>query len=203
MLSKSGLKEDAPINKDPYASWSNCLSQLHIDVDEAFIGDSITAKGDFQSLIHDKTVCNLGCYGDQIWDVTARISAVKAVTPEKLYIMIGTNTLACRSLRQAENSYSAMVEKYVSTLPDCEIVLLSVLPVLPKSEHGARTNENIQTFNVFIKSIADKYGIAYIDIYSVYELDGALNPAYTDDGLHIKPESYALWVNAIRRVQAP
>lgn len=197
LLIKIGLKEDVPVNKDPYASWTNCLFQLNLDVDVVFIGDSITAKGDFQSLISDKTVCNLGCYGDQIWDVTARIGGVKAVKPEKLFIMIGTNTLACRSLDQSIRSYSAMADKYVSTFPDCDIIFLSVLPVTTKSEQGARTNENIMKFNTFIQTTAEERNATYVDLFSVYELSGALNPAYTDDGLHITSDAYTLWVDAI------
>ena len=197
LLIKIGLKEDAPVNKDPYASWTNCLSQLNLDVDVVFIGDSITAKGDFQSLISDSTVCNLGCYGDQIWDVTARIGGVKAVKPEKLFIMIGTNTLACRSLEQSMRSYSAMADKYASTFPECDIIFLSVLPVVAKAEQGARTNENISKFNTFIKATAEEHNAAYVDLFSVYEINGALNPAYTDDGLHITSDAYSLWVDAI------
>lgn len=197
LLIKIGLKEDVPVNKDPYASWTNCLFQLNLDVDVVFIGDSITAKGDFQSLISDKTVCNLGCYGDQIWDVTARIGGVKAVKPEKLFIMIGTNTLACRSLDQSMHSYSVMVDKYVSTFPGVDIVFLSVLPVMAKSEQGARTNENILKFNAFIKATAGEHNATYVDLFSVYETNGSLNPSYTDDGLHITSDAYTLWVDAI------
>ena len=198
LLIKVGIKEDVPVNKDPYKSWSNCLEQLDIDADIVFIGDSITANGDFQSLIQSKTVCNLGCYGDQIWDVTARINAVKAVKPETIYIMIGTNSLACRTLEQAEKSYSVMADTYTETFPESRIVFLSVLPVTPKLEDGARTNKNISIFNAFIQSTAKKHNAEYVDLFLLYALDSELNPQYTEDGLHITPDSYYIWVDAIK-----
>lgn len=197
LLLKTGLREDVPINKDAYKSWSNCLDQLDIDADVVFIGDSITANGDFQSLMPNKIVCNLGCYGDQIWDVTARIDAVKTVKPETIYIMIGTNSLACRTLEQTEKSYSVMADTYAETFPESRIVFLSVLPVTPKLEDGARTNTNIPVFNTFIQATAKKHNAEYIDLFSLYVLDGGLNPQYTEDGLHITQDSYSIWVDAI------
>jgi len=198
LLVKLGLQEDVPVNKDPYKAWANCLNQLDIDADIVFIGDSITANGNFQSLIPNKTVCNLGCYGDQIWDVTARINAVKTVTPEEIYIMIGTNTLACRTLEQAMRSYSFMADTYISSLPDCKITFISILPVTAQLENGARTNTNIQIFNTFIRSTAEKLNSSYVDLFHLYVFDGALNPDYTNDGLHITKDSYSIWANAIR-----
>lgn len=198
LLIKVGVMEDVAVNKDSYKAWANCLEQLDIDADIVFIGDSITANGDFQSLIHDKTVCNLGCYGDQIWDVTARIGAVRAVHPETVCIMVGTNTLACRSLDQAIRSYSVMADTYSSSFPECKIILLSILPVAHELESGARTNENIRKFNAFVQDTAIKHNAKYIDLYSIYQLDGILNHYYTEDGLHIVHDSYSLWVDTIQ-----
>lgn len=197
LLIKAGIKEDIPVNKDAYKSWSNCLEQLDIDADIVFIGDSITANGDFQSFMQDKTVCNLGCYGDQVWDVTARINAVKAVKPETVYIMVGINSLGCRTLEQVEKSYSVMADTYVETFPDCRIVFLSVLPIAPEIEGGARTNTDISVFNDFVQATAQKHGAEYIDLFSLYVLDGGLNPQYTEDGLHITQNAYSIWVDAI------
>lgn len=114
-------------------------------------------------------------------------------------IMIGTNTPARRILDQTKHSYSAMADKYVSTFPECKIIFLSILPVSAISEQGSRTNENIRVFNSFIQSIAEQYGATYVDLFPLYESDGALNPNYTNDGLHITPDSYTLWVNAISK----
>lgn len=199
LLVKLGLREDVPVNKDPYKAWANCLDQLNIDADIVFIGDSITANGDFQSFFPDKTVCNLGCYGDQIWDVTARINAVKAINPEEIYIMVGTNTLACRSLEQAIRSYSLLADTYVDAFPECKIVFLSVLPVLPKLESGTRTNANIQKFNEFIQNTSKAHNASYIDLFPLYALNGQLNPDYSDDGLHITGSSYSIWIDSIRK----
>jgi hypothetical protein len=71
------------------------------------------------------------------------------------------------------------------------------LPVSHQLEGGARTNGNIQKFNAFVQSIASDHNVTYIDLFSLYELDGALNQEYTKDGLHIIPESYSLWIDAI------
>lgn len=197
LLIKLGLKEDEPVNKDPYKAWTNCLEQLDLDADIVFIGDSITANGDFQSLIPDKKVCNLGCFGDHIWDVTARIKSVEAVKPETICIMIGTNTLGCRSFEQSTHYYSAMADAYVSTFPDCKIIFLGLLPVAHNLELGSRTNANIQRFNDFIRKTAEGHNAEFVDLFDLYALDGELNPSCTEDGLHLTIDSYKPWVNAI------
>ena len=90
-----------------------------------------------------------------------------------------------------------MADTYAETFPESRIVFLSVLPVTPKLEDGARTNTNIPVFNTFIQATAKKHNAEYIDLYSLYVLDGRLNPQYTEDGLHITQDSYSIWVDAI------
>ena len=64
-------------------------------------------------------------------------------------------------------------------------------------EEGRFTNKNIVKLNEELRSMADRNGVTYIDVYSVYVLNGELNPDYTVDGLHLKDEYKYLWLEEL------
>lgn len=39
--------------------------------------------------------------------------------------------------------------------------------------------------------------MTYIDVYSVYVLNGEMNPEYTKDGIHLKDEYKYLWLDVL------
>ena len=78
---KVNIKTETPVTSDSYKSWENCLEQLNIKADVVFIGDSLTANGNFQKAFPNTSVCNLGCYGDRIVNVRSRISTVSSLHP--------------------------------------------------------------------------------------------------------------------------
>ena len=47
------------------------------------------------------------------------------------------------------------------------------------------------------ESLAEEYGAVYVDIYPYYVSDGCLNEEFTTDGLHLTPEAYRYWADAI------
>ena len=197
VLAKLSIINEEPVYSDEYHSWSNCLEQLNISCDIAFIGDSITANGNFSEYFSELSVCNLGCYGDTIVDLESRVEQLSAVSPSKVFIMIGTNSLGCRTLKQCEQEYSEMIYLISSTVPSADLYFLSVLPVSDSAILGARNNRNICIFNQFIQNTVEDMGYTYIDLYSAYVVNGALNPSMTSDGLHIT--SYDLWVDSIEQ----
>lgn len=51
-----------------------------------------------------------------------------------------------------------------------------------------------------LAALAQQKNITYIDLYERYVLNGAMNPCYPKpDGLHLLPESYGPWYEAIEQ----
>lgn len=68
-----------------------------------------------------------------------------------------------------------------------KVILTSVLPVknYPWRESVTDAPEKINALNARIRQYADENGIAYVDYYTPMVVDGdALNPDYTNDGVH-------------------
>jgi len=198
VLVKLNLKEATiPVNH-AVTAWSSCLEKLNYDSDVAFLGDSITRGGDFQKYFEDIKVINLGYGGDIIKGVTNRLSMVKAVSPEKIFLLIGINDLTNYNVDMCAKSYSELLQKMKNNFPDTTIYVQSILPISKEKEKTKCFNSTIEKLNKQIKSLCEEYKITYIDLYSVFSKDNQLNPELTKDGIHLKDEAYKVWTDAIR-----
>ena len=52
--------------------------------------------------------------------------------------------------------------------------------------------------NQIITRIAGEKGMIYIDLFSLYCIDGQLPDELTNDGIHLLPKAYDRWAEAIR-----
>ena len=57
----------------------------------------------------------------------------------------------------------------------------------------------IEQTNVLIKETAEKHGAIYVDLYSLYFDGRQLEPSLSKDGVHLYPEAYERWADAIRK----
>ena len=192
-------------NRTTVSSWNSCLKKLNIDADVVFFGDSITTRYDFQAAFPEKKVVNLGLSGDSILDMIQRVYMIETVSPEKIFLLAGINSLKNETkVEKYYNQYVDLCEKIREVSPSSDLYIISVLPV--SSDHDNRflgnmrgvNNSFIVKFNTMIHQYADQNGFTYVDIYPYYEKDGSLNPDYSEDGLHITDEAYCFWIDAIR-----
>ena len=62
--------------------------------------------------------------------------------------------------------------------------------------NGTLNNRNLALRNEASSTLADSKTVFYLDISQVYaDAYGNLASLYTRDGLHVKPDHYALWVD--------
>ena len=200
ILAKLHLIKEPPQYDYRTDAWANSLEQLNIEADAVFYGDSITQFGDWRPYFPNLTLGNLGHMGDRIPHLEMRINTVKALSPKKLFLMIGTNSLAEQSPEECTKEYVHLLDVLQKELPDTEIYVQSLLPISKKrdADETMRTQQAILSFNEEIKKMANERNLTYIDLYSVYEKDGYLDPTYSEDGLHLLPDAYAPWAEAIR-----
>lgn len=181
-------------------SWQNCIEKLDYDADVVFFGDSITQDSDFKAHFPQYNIVNLGYGGDTLRGMNSRISMVEAVKPEKVFVMGGVNSLSDSNLAQSVEAYRQLICNLREALPNAELYIQSVLPVSKNREmaqNRARSNETIRAFNDCLRKLSKELGVVYIDLYSLYEEDGQMNPQLSTDGLHLKTEAYKLWADAI------
>ncbi|GAA2222815.1 GDSL-type esterase/lipase family protein [Herbiconiux moechotypicola] len=166
-----------------------------------FIGDSLTEGGDWQSWFPDLEAVNLGVGGDTTEGLIERLDQVAEYDPETVVLLIGTNDVANRrAVEQVVRGIETILVTLRHDLPDARILVQSVLP------RGREYAEFVKEINRHVWQFAATVKAHYLDLWPVMaEADGELNPAYTEDRLHLNAAGYEAWLSelvpALERVQ--
>lgn len=199
ILIKIGVKQcEAPINWT-LESWKISLEALEIDSDIAFFGDSITSEGRWQEYFPEYSVVNLGLSGDNILGMDSRVDMISSVKPEKIFILGGINSLINVNSENVINQYQKLIDDIRSSMPKARLYIQSVLPVSKELEESHVDNIVISAFNEKLKELAEVNNAEWVDIYSLYERNGCMNPELTKDGIHLKSKAYAMWAKRISK----
>lgn len=167
-----------------------------------WLGDSITDGNEWAELFADQRMKNRGISGDVTDGVLYRLNELTESKPMQIFIMIGVNDLANGvSVDTVLNNYSKIVDRIQKASPGTEIYIQSILPVNDDFDHFTSHNklgEQINTTNKRLESLAEKRGMAYINLYDeMSRADGKLNPEYTEDGLHLNGKGYVAWKSVV------
>ena len=153
------------------------------------VGDSLTQAGDWQSWLPGERVRNLGVAGDTTDDVIARMSDIIEARPATVCLMIGTNDLAWRrSVEHVVRNVETTLVTLRKELPETRILVQSVLP------RGREFADQIRDINRHLWQFAPTVHAGWLDLWPAFALeDGELNPAYSEDRLHLNQEGYRVW----------
>lgn len=171
---------------------------MQIDCDIVFLGNSTTVGSDFQAYFQDRQIVNLGYSGDDILGMSRRIKMVSAVHPDKIFVATGRNDLLQVSVDEYLDRYDSLITSLQNELPYAKIYMQSVLPVNHEMKPDYTSNEKISMVNKQIKELATKKNCTYIELYELFEKDGELRKELTKDGVHLFPDSYRIWAEAIK-----
>ena len=128
-LQKIGLvKMDETLRGDYWCiqGWTNTLTKLNLDMDVVFFGNSITRGSCFEEYFPTLNICNLGYPGDTTDGMLLRVNQIKAVRPEKVFVMAGINGLQVQTEEVFEKKYVTLVDSIKSAVPEAEIYLQSI-----------------------------------------------------------------------------
>jgi lysophospholipase L1-like esterase len=165
--------------------------------DVLFVGDSLTANAPWHELLNDPRCKNRGRGGDTSADVVARLPALLAGQPAKLFLLVGANDMLQGVPRdQVVENIRAMVGMVQGRSPRTQIYLQGTMPVDP-GLLGEGDNAYLRALGQAVAALAAEYGATFIDLYPLVARDGRLDPAYTHDGLHLNGRGYLVWRDAI------
>lgn len=168
-----------------------------------FLGDSITARGEWSKWFPGKYVVNCGVPGDTTEDVLNRLDPILAEEPGRVILMVGINDVNRSSTtQQIINNYSVILEK-MSPVP--EVVVVSVLPIShDKYNHGRRLpkidNRQVYEIDYLLEQMSGNYrNVRYLDLIPlIVDQDNEMRLVYTlFDGVHLSPEGYTVWRKAL------
>lgn len=152
-----------------------------------FMGNSITQGNEWSELFaNDFRVVNRGISGNSSAEIMNNLDYVVAGKPAKVFLMIGINDGADPGI--VIPAIRKTIEIFQRESPATQVYIQSILP------YGGR--ENVKITNAILKTLCAEKGVTYLDIYS--KLGGtdtnlSLNPAYTNDNLHLLGTGYRKW----------
>lgn len=197
---KTEVSDSQKVRTLAFNGWNNTMMKLDYDSDIVFFGDSHTARSDFREFFPDKKTVTLGCPGDNLLGMQKRVPGIAAVTPEQVFVLGGENGLKADNIDKSIGQYENLITTIKEELPDTQLIILSALPVREDNRLGFCSNDVIVGFNEKLKPLAEDLGCDYVDIYSLYlDENGELDETLTEDGVHLKPEAYDRWAEAIRQ----
>lgn len=158
-----------------------------------FLGDSITAGGDWQAWFPERTVHNLGVSGDTSDDVISRMDAVVAVRPGVVALLIGTNDLSARhSVEHIVRNIEYIMVSLRRELPGARLLVQSIMP------RGREFAPQIQDANRHVRQFAPSINAHFLDLWPALALeDGEIDPEFSTDRVHLTPAGYQAWLSEL------
>lgn len=168
-----------------------------------FFGNSITQGGKWDTYFPKQKPANRGISGDNTDGMLSRMHEVIAAQPAKLFLMAGINDISLqRDNATVIRQMRLLLRQVKAGSPDTKIYLQSALPLnAEKLKYSRLKGKEIQieNYNTLLKNLCNEFDITYVDVYSqLLEKPLTLKAEYTQDGLHINAEAYAVWVKLIK-----
>jgi len=127
--------------------------------------------------------------------------AVALAKPVMLIITLGVNGVSTMGEADFKADYSDLIEGIQAASPNTTIVLQSIFPVASHYEHlKSINNDKITAANVWVKQLAESYGLKYVNAYSkLVGADGFLPAAIQNgDGLHLNSDGFNIVLNNLK-----
>lgn len=183
-----------------YDQWnysrSSLLNMLPLDTtDIVFIGNSLT-EGFPVTELFGRHVKNRGISGNATWHLLGRIEKIAAGKPKKIFIEIGVNDFNFgASVDSAFDNYRAIISTIENVSPRTRIYVQSLTPTAMSYN---KILDSIITFNERLRAHCSAQGITYIDLYTPLSRGLQLDSAYTEDGIHLNGNGYAVWARQVK-----
>ncbi|MCL2515627.1 MAG: GDSL-type esterase/lipase family protein [Microbacteriaceae bacterium] len=160
----------------------------------AFVGDSLTERGDWQQVLPGRPVLNFGVGGNTTDDLLDRLDEVVDAGPTTVVLEIGTNDFAWRvPVEEVVVNIERVLSELRAKLPAARIIAQSILPRQQEYAHIVRgVNEQIAAF-------APSVEVEYLDVWPALAGDDeGIKPEFTIDGLHLSASGYDAWYELLR-----
>lgn len=162
------------------------------EADIVFLGNSITAGGNWNDLLGRERIANRGIGGDNTLGMLHRLQYVYELHPKLCFIMTGINDL------YADAPVELIFKNYCAVIDTLRIhkiipVIQSTLHVNPKWKRTEEKNPLVKQLNDLLKEYALKNSITFVDVNAVLSSNGVLRDECTTDGVHLTAAAYGAW----------
>lgn len=170
-----------------------------------FIGDSMIEGGKWSEYFSNSNVINRGIVGDNTEGMSNRFDEIVHAKPAILFLSGGVNDISQNvKTKDIVANFRYMIRRIKEQSPNTVVYLQSAFPINNSFGRYKRLigkEQKVVELNKALKKLASQEKITFIDNYPIYlDADGkTLKAESTNDGLHLKPEAYLLWAEALRK----
>ncbi|MDB9311623.1 GDSL-type esterase/lipase family protein [Spirulina sp. CS-785/01] len=164
-----------------------------------FVGDSLSAWFPSQAFPKGSFWLNQSISGENTQQLRQRLHLFAETRPQTIYVMVGINDLrqGVRDETIVQN-YLAIAQQLKQQHPQAKIVLQSLLPTRQPT-----LNRRINRLNHALSKIAERENLLYLNLHAFFVDDeGQLKSSLTTDGIHLTPEGYEVWQQALEQIQS-
>jgi lysophospholipase L1-like esterase len=179
----------------PYMMRASLFEELKDHRDIIMLGDSLTARGEWNEFFKGVSLANRGIGGDTTVGILSRIAPILAMKPKAVFIMAGVNDVAAkRTAPDIVQTYREVVEQFAEQ--GCAVVVQSTLYVSRRSRLSHNTI--ISDVNTAMESFCSSSKLCqFVDLNESMSKGERLSELYTGDGIHLNGRGYMAWVKAI------
>jgi lysophospholipase L1-like esterase len=159
------------------------------------LGDSLTQRAQWNEITGCGFVVNRGIGGDVSAGVLRRLDDVTKLKPSAVFLMIGINDIA---RRVPNETIIGNVRQTIARLNDAgaKVYLTLVLPVT--RGYVPKMNPTVAELNAAYMALAKETKATVVDFRQEMRTEeGALRNDLTVDGIHLSPEGYRVWRDAV------
>lgn len=149
-----------------------------------------------QEYFNDLKWINAGIAGDRTEHVLWRLQHgnYEKANPRTVVLTIGVNNFPFNSAEEIVSGIKAVLQNSKEEFPNSKIMLFGPLPTGTKIDSEQR--EKYRKIHEGISNLSLGETVYYHEVSKLFVTsDGTLNPdLYAEDGIHLKPEGYKIWV---------
>lgn len=169
-------------------------------------GDSLSLWFPSEMLFPERTWLNQGISGETSRGLLNRLDLLDQTRPEAIFVMIGINDLIRGIPDETIVANQELIIRYLRRVhPRSKIIIQSILPHSAEQVTWegrdrllAIRNSRIRAINERLKAIAKQEDVIFLDLYPLFaDSEGNLKRELSSDGLHLNPQGYLVWRNAL------
>jgi len=170
------------------------LSQIDFS-SVVMLGDSLTEGAQWSEITGCPFVANRGIGSDDSAGVLRRLDEVTKLKPSAVFLMIGVNDVASGvSTDDIVDNVRQTIDRL--TKARAQVYLTLVLPVAQSFKR--KINPKIDELNAAYTKLAERGKVTLVDFRSgMKDDDGYLRDEFTIDGIHLIPDGYRVWRDAV------
>lgn len=125
---------------------------------------------------------------------------LKGTKYRKVYLALGFNEASWMGEQEFYEEYEALIDDLQALLPETQIYIQTLIPVtVSRAAAQAPDNALLESRNALLAQLAQNKRVYLADVAAyLTEPNGALEPGFSRDGLHLTAEGNARWFEYLR-----